>query len=172
MLEVINFSIVGRKVQYQLTGVNESNTVLKVDGAKSAEHEILRDMLIPSLLKSLSYNVHEEYPQKLFEIGKVFQCNNGLNEYWSLGVVVAHNNSRFTEAKSILQTLLKTGFGKTGVTKATTHPMFIDGRCADINVDDEYVGLIGEVTPLAIDNFRIRVPVVAFELNLSILLPR
>jgi phenylalanyl-tRNA synthetase beta subunit len=39
-------------------------------------------------------------------------------------------------------------------------------------VDDEYVGLIGEVTPLAIDNFRIRVPVVAFELNLSILLPR
>lgn len=171
MLEVMNFSIVGRKVQYQLTGVNESNTVLKVDGAKSAEHEILRDMLIPSLLKSLSYNVHEEYPQKLFEIGKVFQCNNGLNEYWSLGVVVAHNNSGYTEAKSILQTLLKTGFGKTGVTKATTHPMFIDGRCADINVDDEYVGLIGEVAPLAIDNFRIRVPVVAFELNLSILLP-
>lgn len=167
ILEITNFTLVGSKVQYQLTGLSEPNRVLKVDGAKSAEHEILRDTLIPSLLKSLSYNVHEEYPQKLFEIGKVFQCSNGINEYWSLGVVVAHNNSGYTEAKAILQTLLKTGFGKTAVTKATTHPMFINGRCANINVDDKYLGIIGEITPLAIDNFKIRVPVVAFELNLS-----
>jgi phenylalanyl-tRNA synthetase beta chain len=167
ILEITNFTLVGRKVQYQLTGLSEPNRVLKVDGAKSAEHEILRDTLIPSLLNSLSYNVHEEYPQKLFEIGKVFQCSNGINEYWSLGVVVAHNNSGYTEAKAILQTLLKTGFGKTAVTKATTHPMFINGRCANINVDDKYLGIIGEITPLAIDNFKIRVPVVAFELNLS-----
>ena len=167
ILEITNFTLVGRKVQYQLTGLSEPNRVLKVDGAKSAEHEILRGTLIPSLLNSLSYNVHEEYPQKLFEIGKVFQCSNGINEYWSLGVVVAHNNSGYTEAKAILQTLLKTGFGKTAVTKATTHPMFINGRCANINVDDKYLGIIGEITPLAIDNFKIRVPVVAFELNLS-----
>jgi phenylalanyl-tRNA synthetase beta chain len=170
ILEVVNFTIVGRKVQYQLTGVHEPNKVLKVDGAKSADHEILRDMLIPSLLKSLSYNVHEEYPQKLFEIGKIFQWSNDINEYWSLGVVVAHNNSGYTEAKSILQTLLKTGFGKTAVTKATTQPIFINGRCANIIVDDKYLGIIGEITPLAIDNFKIRVPVVAFELNLSQLL--
>lgn len=170
ILEITNFTIVGRKIQYQLTGVNEPNTVLKVDGAKSAEHEILRDTLIPSLLKSLSYNVHEEYPQKLFEVGKTFQWINGINEYWSLGVVVAHNNSGYTEAKSILQTLLKTGFGKTAITKAATHPMFINGRCANINVDDKDLGIIGEITPIAIDNFKIRVPVVAFELNLSSLL--
>jgi phenylalanyl-tRNA synthetase beta chain len=170
ILEITNFTIVGRKIQYQLTGVNEPNTVLKVEGAKSAEHEILRDTLIPSLLKSLSYNVHEEYPQKLFEVGKTFQRINGINEYWSLGVVVAHNNSGYTEVKSILQTLLKNGFGKTAVTKATRHPMFINGRCANINVDDKYLGIIGEITPIAIDNFKIRVPVVAFELNLSSLL--
>jgi phenylalanyl-tRNA synthetase beta chain len=84
--------------------------------------------------------------------------------------VVAHNNSGYTEAKSILQTLLKTGFGKTAVTKATTQPIFINGRCANIIVDDKYLGIIGEITPLAIDNFKIRVPVVAFELNLSRLL--
>ena len=48
--------------------------------------------------------------------------------------------------------------------------MFINGRCANINVDDKYLGIIGEITPIAIDNFKIRVPVVAFELNLSSLL--
>jgi phenylalanyl-tRNA synthetase beta subunit len=32
------------------------------------------------------------------------------------------------------------------------------------------IGIIGEITPLAIENFKIRVPVSAFELNLSQLL--
>jgi phenylalanyl-tRNA synthetase beta chain len=171
MLEVVNHSIVGRKIQYELPGVNKPNKILAVDGPKSVQYEILRDTLIPSLLASLSRNVHEEYPQRLFEIGKIFQWTDTVREYWSLGVVVAHNKADYTEVKSLMQALLKTSFGKDAFTKVITHPIFITGRCAGIVVDEKYVGIIGEITPLAIDNFKVRVPVAAFELNLSELLP-
>jgi phenylalanyl-tRNA synthetase beta chain len=170
MLEIVNFSLVSKKIQYSLPGIAKPEMVPSVIATKSREHEVLRDMLIPSLLKSLSRNIHEEYPHKLFEIGKVFKWAQNINEYWSLAAVVAHNAADYTEAKSIMQTLLKLSLGKSVTTKAASHPVFIHGRCASIIVDDEYVGILGEITPFAIDNFKLRVPVAAFELNISTLL--
>jgi phenylalanyl-tRNA synthetase beta chain len=170
MVEIMNFSLVSKKIQYELPGIEEPDKVASVKATKSSEHEVLRDMLLPSLLKSLSRNVHEEYPQKLFEIGKIFEWNENINEYWSLGAVVAHNTADYTEAKSILQTSLKLSFGKSVTTKVATHPIFINGRCANIIVDEKSVGIVGEITPFAIDNFKVRVPVAAFELNISKLL--
>jgi phenylalanyl-tRNA synthetase beta chain len=169
MLEVMNSSLVSNKFRSELSGMGKPNKILRVDGTKSAEHEILRDTLLPSLLRTLSYNIHEEYPQKLFEIGKIFHRmdNNTISEYWSIGVIVAHNKANYTEIKSALQALLKIAFGKKVVTTVATHPFFISGRCANVKVDGHCVGIIGEIIPLAIDNFKIRVPVAAFELNLS-----
>ena len=171
-LEVINYSLVSKKVQYELFGIKKPEKVLAVEGTKSIEHEILKDSLIPAFMQLLSRNVHEEYPQKIFELGKIFlPLDNDIKEVWSIGVLVAHNDANYTEAKSVLQTLLKMTFAKTTTTKASTSPIFIDGRCADIILDKEPVGVIGEITPLAINNFHIRVPVSAFELNLSRVLP-
>ncbi|MFL6367073.1 MAG: phenylalanine--tRNA ligase subunit beta [Nitrososphaeraceae archaeon] len=170
ILEIVNFSLVSKKIQYELPGIDQPDNLASVRATKSSEHEVLRDMLLPSLLKSLSRNVHEEYPQKLFEIGKTFEWSKNINEYWSLGAVVAHNTADYTEVKSIMQTLLKLSFGKSVTTKVATHPIFINGRCANIIVDEESVGIVGEITPFAIDNFKVRVPVAAFELNISKLL--
>ena len=170
MVEIVNFSLVSKKIQYELPGIEEPDKVASVKATKSSEHEVLRDMLLPSLLKSLSRNVHEEYPQRLFEIGKIFEWSENINEYWSLGAVVAHNTADYTEAKSIMQTSLKLSFGKSVMTKVAIHPIFINGRCANIIVDEEAVGIVGEISPFAIDNFKVRVPVAAFELNISKLL--
>src|SRR5919197_262135 len=170
MVEIVNFSLVSKKIQYELPGIEEPDKVASVKATKSSEHEVLRDMFLPSLLKSLSRNVHEEYPQRLFEIGKIFEWGQNINEYWSLGAVVAHITADYTEIKSILQTLLKLSFGISVTTKVAAHPAFINGRCASIIVNDESVGILGEITPFAIDNFKLRVPVAAFELNISKLL--
>src|SRR3972149_4928370 len=69
--EALNSSLVSNKIQYELT--NRSNSeVIQVVESKSLEHTILRDAIMPGLLENLSKNVHEQYPQKLFEIGTVF----------------------------------------------------------------------------------------------------
>jgi phenylalanyl-tRNA synthetase beta chain len=165
MLESLSFSLTSMEVQYGAFGIAGKN-VLSVDGSKSIEHEILRDSLVPSLLQSLSHNVHEGYPQRLFEIGKTFHKDNVITESWNIVAAVAHADAGYTEIKSAMQALLKSCFGKDVSTKASTNPMFMEGRCAEIIVDDRAVGMIGEITPLALENFKLRVPVAAFEIDL------
>lgn len=180
MLEAFNSSLASRDVLYSLSGrppPEEKESMLVVDGSKSAEHEILRGSLLPQLLQSLSRNVHEEYPQKLFEIGKTFRKKDGrIAESWSMAAVIAHGEAGYTEAKSALQALLSSAFGITEiVTEPSSSPLFIKGRCAAMTIAAlngvKAAGIIGEVAPQAIDSFKLRVPVAAFELDLSALLP-
>ena len=169
MLESFNFSLTSRQVQYEAFG-RAADAVLSVDGTKSIEHEILRDSLVPSLLQSLSRNVHEEYPQRLFEIGKTFRKGEMIVESWVIGAAIAHANADYTEIKSAMQALLKSCFGKDATTRASPNPLFIEGRSAEIIVDGRAIGRIGEITPLALENFKLRVPAAAFEVNLSLLI--
>ena len=177
MLEILNFSLVSKKVQYELMGIRDDIAkVISVNGTKSNEYEVLRDSLIPSLLQTLSHNIHQEYPQKLFEIGKVFQLSNALDEHWNVGVVIAHNTASYTETKSTMQELLNGCFGPKYAsmvfTPAVYNSMFIQGRCANIIFNEKNIGIIGEITPVAVENFKLRVPVAAFELNMSSLLKK
>ena len=166
MLESLSFSLTSMEVQHGAFGV-AGKDVLSVDGSKSIEHEILRDSLVPSLLQSLSRNVHEEYPQRLFEIGKVFNEHDMIAESWNVGAVVAHADAGYTEIRSAVQAMMKSCFGRDVSTRASTSPMFMEGRCAEIIVDGIVVGTIGEITPLALENFKLRVPAAAFEIDLS-----
>lgn len=171
MIEVVNFNLVSRKIHYQLMGIPEHDNILNAEKTKSIEHEILRESLTPSLMQTLSHNIHEEYPQKLFEVGKVFRRGDRIKEYWNLGAVVAHSKANFTEGKSIVQSFLKTSFGKEIVTKSNVNAILVPGRSADIIVDGLSIGYIGEMKPMVSDNFKLRVPVVAAELNLSQIMP-
>ena len=85
--------------------------------SKSQEHTILRDSLLPGLIENISKNIHEPYPQKLFEIGTVFSKGDPINENVHLACVSTHQDVTFTEIKSILQSALKSGFGIECTTK-------------------------------------------------------
>jgi phenylalanyl-tRNA synthetase beta chain len=168
MLESLNFSLTSKEVQYDAFDFIPGD-ILSVDGSKSIEHKILRESLVPSLLQSLSRNVHEEYPQKLFEIGKAFRKSGAIVESWNIAALIAHGEAGYTEIKSAMQALLRTCFGKEPTTRAVSCPFFMAGRSAEIIVEGKVVGIIGEVAPVALDNFKLRVPVAGFELNLSAL---
>jgi len=166
MIESLNFMLTSKEVQYSTFDI-PAKDVLSVDSSKSTEHEILRDSLVPLLLKSLSYNIHEQYPQRLFEIGKTFLKSTAIiEERWSIAAVIAHTDAGYTEIKSAMQALLRSCFGKEATTKASTNHMFMEGRCADVIFDGKSVGALGEIRPIALENFKLRTPVAAFEINL------
>lgn len=164
--EVMNFGLVGKHTEYDLVNRDASKMVSVAD-SKSQEHQILRDMLIPGLIDVLSRNIHEAYPQKIFEIGTIFNGDNPINEEIHLGCLSAHNEASFTEIKSILQSVFKSGFNITGVTKTYEDPLFSQGRAASVFVNNKKIGLIGEILPNIIDNFKLRTPVAGFEIKLT-----
>jgi phenylalanyl-tRNA synthetase beta chain len=168
LIENVNFSLISRTLEHEYVNRDiDYKDVVAVVGSKSEEHEILRSSLLPSLLRSLSHNIHEEYPQRLFEIGKVFSLAEDPFERWSLCSVIAHDEADYTEAKSIVQTLMGVGLGKELEAISAIIPSYLEGRGAYLYVADTKVGVIGEISPSIIEYFRIRVPVASFEIDLT-----
>jgi len=165
-MEALNSSLTSKRILYDLTNRDSSN-IISVMNSKSQEHTILQDFILAGLLNNLSSNIHEPYPQKLFEIGTIFSKRNPIDEKIHLACVSSHKDANFSEIKSILQSALKTGFNITSNTKTSTHPTFSKGRAAEIIVAGKSYGIIGEIDSKVRGNFKIREPVVGFELKLS-----
>ena len=165
-LEALNSSLTSKKILYEMTNRKPENIISVLD-SKSQEHTILRDSILPGLLENLSRNIHSQYPQKLFEVGTVFSKNNPVDEKIHLSVVCAHQEVHFTEVKSILQALMKTSFDLQVDTKTFSHETFEQGKTASIISEGKSIGVIGEINSKTIEGYKIRVPVVGFEINLS-----
>jgi phenylalanyl-tRNA synthetase beta chain len=169
LIENINFILSNKDIHFKKMNLDKPN-FFTVNNSKSDEHDILRQSLLPSLLFSLSKNIHEEYPQKLFEIGPIFKPEKENFEKWNLGCVNAFNGVTFSEIKAVLQTLMEICFNVKFETKPSENLSFVRGRSADIIYKGVVIGQIGEISPLLIDSFKIKMPVAAFELDLTELL--
>jgi len=166
--EALNSSLTSKKILFDLTN-RDSSQIISVIDSKSQEHTILRDSILPGLIENLSKNIHESYPQKLFETGTVFSRAKPIDEAINLSGVIAYKESNFSEIKSILQSILKTGFKINSKTKTPKNndTIFAEGRYSDILVNDKVIGRVGEINSQVLDNFKIRTSVVGFEIKLS-----
>ena len=165
-LEALNSSLTSKRVLYDMTD-RDSTKIISVLDSKSREHTILRDSILPGLLENLSKNIHESYPQKIFETGTVFATENPISEKINFSGISAHKDANFTEIKSIIQSALNIGFGIKVETKTATNSTFEDGHCASIILNNIPIGIIGKIDSKIIENYKIRVPVVGFEISLS-----
>ncbi|MDC8453312.1 MAG: phenylalanine--tRNA ligase subunit beta [Candidatus Nitrosotalea sp.] len=168
-LEVMNFELTSKEILYDKTS-RESSKIISVADSKSQEHIILRDMLLPGMMEVLSRNIHESYPQKIFEIGTVFEKDSPIKEGIHLACLSAHKDVNFTEVKSVLQSLLKTGFNLSCSTVPQKEPMFVDGRTGSIIIHGKKLGSVGELDTKIVDNFKLRTPVAGFEIEITDLL--
>ena len=166
--EALNSSLTSKKILFDFLNRDSSQMISVID-SKSQEHTILRDTLLPGLIENLSKNIHESYPQKLFEVGTVFSKAKPIHEAINLAGVIAYKESNYSEMKSILQSILKTGFKIDSKTKTPKDNVttFANGRHSDIFVGEKSVGTIGEINSDVLDNFKIRTSVVGFEIKLS-----
>ena len=165
-MEALNSSLTSKRILYDNTK-RDSSKILSVLDSKSLEHTILRDSLLPGLIDSLAKNVHESYPQKLFEVGTIFNKTSSVTEETHLCATSSHKDANFSEMKSVLQSVIQSIFGKTCETKTTIHPTFEKGHVANITVDGKIIGIIGEISKSTKDNFKLREPIVSFEIKLS-----
>jgi len=138
----------------------------------SSEYGIVRTWAVPSLLTVLSNNTHRAYPQDLAEIGLAMREDSGestnVAEWRTVAAVLARNEASYEDAKARLSALARR-FGADLETPATEHPAFIDGRAADVVLDGEVVGVVGEIAPDVLVAHDLEVPVAAFEFRLEAL---
>lgn len=197
-VEALNSCLTSTLSLYEMAGrkTPKQNRMISTVNSKSSEHAILRDSLLSGLIENISKNIHEEYPQKLYETGTVFfrrggrvqASNDVISEKTHLAAIYAHTDSGFSKAKSILQSVLSAACGVRNVrTAPASHRPFADGRCAKAVIktadaahgrgasagaaSNAAVGYVGEIDPEILSSYKIRMPASGFEISLSDSLP-
>ena len=132
------------------------------------EYKFLRNNLLTPMVRILSENKDVEYPQKLFEIGKVFSRNSqketGIEEKEQL--ILAFSPSNSTIIKQNIDYIFKKINLKYS-TKENSINNFIDGRCVEIILNGKQVGYFGELHPNFLKLVGIKMPVSLAEINLE-----
>jgi len=144
--------------------------VIEVANPKILSMTCLRNWLLPSLTEFLSKNTHVEYPQRIFEVGYCINFDedreNKTRDAEKLASITIHSNANFTEMKSMLDGVLM-NLGIQYELEETEHESFIDGRVGKIIINSEKAGIIGEVHPKVLENWKLENPAAAFEISLD-----
>lgn len=166
LLEVKNYYLTSREF-FEKTRITDE--LISVENAVTAECNVLRSWLLPEMLLTLQSNKQYEYPQNIYEIGKVVTPDSKAPERTAeelhLACVICHPRASFTEIKEILKALC-VNLGKEFQLEPTEHPAFIPGRCGSICVA-ECGGIIGEIHPEVLLAWDLEVPAACFELDLG-----
>jgi phenylalanyl-tRNA synthetase beta chain len=138
----------------------------------SEDYTMLRTWALPSLLMVLENNTHRSYPQDLAEIGLVAHQDSSepthVAEARHVAGVLARHDATYEDAKARLAALCR-DFDAELETPTTDHPSFIPGRAAEVVVDGDPVGVVGEVHPEVLVEHDLELPVAAFEFGLDAL---
>lgn len=144
--------------------------VVEAKNPLSEAHSICRKNLLPGLMEVLKENKHRSYPQKIFEIGDVVKLNEkyesgGIN-IKKVSAAISDKQINYTDLASMMDSLFK-NLGIRYNLKKSQKESYIESRCAEIIVNNQKVGDIGEIHPECLENWDLEKPVVAFEINLE-----
>ena len=170
--EVLNTTLTNPQTLFQKMNQPPSR-LIELSNPKVITMTCLRNQLLPGLVEFLSSNQSVEFPQKIFELGRVTLPNETEQTQTCdknyLSAVTTHPNANFSEIKSALDSFM-TNFGVEWQIQETTHPSFIDGRAGKILAANQEVGIIGEINPETLEAWKLENPVAGFELHFQTLI--
>jgi phenylalanyl-tRNA synthetase beta chain len=169
-VEALNFVLANEVDHYQKMR-RKPESLVTLANPVSTEYSIIRNDLLPSLIKNLADSKHHVFPQRMFEVSDVITLNpdteTGTERRIHAAAVSSHPTANFTEIKSFLDSLLMNLCFKNVTAIETNHPSFLAGRAITVSLGDMEVGVVGEIHPEVLNNFELENPTGAFEIDLQ-----
>jgi len=164
--EVYNYSFFGEKEQ-KLFNFNKNN-LIEVENPINIEQKYLRKSLIPNLLKNVEKNLRYVDEIRIFELGKIFKMKSEEKRMLT-GLIIG---DKFYELKGMIDLLLnKLGISEIYYSEhkpipedsemAVGHPK----KLAEIKVNNEIIGFLGEISPGILDKLEIKEKIVYFDID-------
>ncbi len=168
--EVQSLTLSNEADQFEFTRWPSGGSKTTISNPITSEHTLLRQYILPSLLRLLAANRHHELPQRVYELGSVVRdARNQERGAWAC----AEAGSGFSTAKGMVQGLLRDlGASSDEVEFASTAPHlgpWIAGRGASVSIRGQVVGEFGEIDPLVSSAFGLKSPIHSGEFDLGAL---
>ncbi|BBM83084.1 phenylalanine--tRNA ligase subunit beta [Candidatus Uabimicrobium amorphum] len=143
-----------------------------IENPKLVEHNIVRCHLMTGLFESFVKNKRKPMPQKYFELGNVVHVGNEKHDTntWEerrLCLAIIGPRASYAEIRSYVDGILSE-LGWTGTYSRSSHPSFIEGRCAEVEIATGKI-VLGEIHPQVIVNFGLGNPIAVAEIPLAVL---
>jgi len=167
--EILSYTLTNKENLFAKMNLKDEK-IVEIENFVSVNWNVFRNWMLPSLMEFLSCNKHVKFPQKIFEVGDVILTDEKqetkTRDVRKVGAAISDSKVGFDEIASVLDSFLSSINVKYKLKKAK-HPSFIEGRVAEIIVKNKSIGFIGEVHPSVLENWKLEMPVAAFEINVE-----
>ena len=175
--EIITYSFVSPEIfdRIRIPADSLLRRTLKIQNPLGEDTSVMRTVALPSMLDILARNsAYHNKSAKLYELAKVYLPREGqtLPEEPRMLVLGTYGaGETFFTLKGELEAVLAGLRVKKPVyTAVKDNPTYHPGRCARITVDGVDVGFMGQLHPLAAQNYGLDVEVYCCEVNFTELL--
>ena len=160
--EISTFSFISPKAydKIALPADSQLRKSIVISNPLGEDTSVMRTTAIPSMLEVIARNYNYRTPAAKFYENATTYISNGLKELPDENKVLTFGeygqNSDFYTIKGAAQALFKAaGIEGTEFKALKNNPTFHPGRTAEIVIDGEVIGVIGEVHPKVCKNYKI-----------------
>ena len=168
--EIMNLPLTTEEHQFERLRIPAPDRYAEVTNPKLKAYNVVRSHLVGGLFEALRENRRRTMPLRLFEVDNVVNLDEsaetGAAEYRKLALVEIGRESGYATARSVVDALARELGWQPGY-KAIKHGTFVEGRVAELSMNGQQIGILGEVHPEVLTNFGLTFPVALAELTLQ-----
>jgi len=169
MMQIQSLTLSNHEDQFTNMRWKPTHAVTEITNPITVEHTILRQHLLPGLLRLLATNKHHDLPQSVYELGTVVRDHKNTER---LAFITAEQSGGFAAIRGRIQAFCK----DLGIKEWHAEPLqegdgpWLNGRGAKLVVNGTWVGCFGELDPATSSIYELRVPINGAEIDVHALM--
>ena len=144
----------------------KDGAITRMTNPITTEHTILRQNILPGLLRLLAANRHHDLPQGVYELGTVVIDHTNRDRF---AFLVAENSGGFASLRGRIQALMRDLGCQDWTLEVLEGGPWLEGRSASIVVNGTVVGECGELDPHVSESFDLNVPMSGAQIDVQLL---
>ena len=168
LMQIQSLTLSNETDQFTNMRWEQQHDVTSITNPITVDHTMLRQFLLPGLIRLLASNRHHDLPQGVYELGTVVR--NHVNSD-RLAFLTAERSGGFAAIRGRIQAMCI----DLGINEWSAEPLepgdgpWLAGRGAKLIVNDTWVGCFGELDPAVCMKYELRVPINGAEIDITAL---
>lgn len=168
-LQIQSLTLSNMEDQFTKMRWTPNHEVTHVTNPITVDHTVLRQHLMPGLVRLLAANKHHDLPQRVYELGSVVRNHANTDR---LAFLSAERSGGFSAVRGRIQAFCR----DLGIQEWRAEPLDADegpwlaGRGATLLVGKVWIGCFGEIDPAVANQYDLNVPLNGAEIDVKALL--
>ncbi|MBT4066305.1 MAG: phenylalanine--tRNA ligase subunit beta [Euryarchaeota archaeon] len=166
LIQIQSLTLSNDSDQFTSVRWKADGAITRMTNPITTEHTILRQNILPGLLRLLAANRHHDLPQGVYELGTVVVDHKNRDRF---AFLVAERTGGFASLRGRIQALMRDLGCSNWSLETIERGPWLPGRSASIVVEGVVIGECGEIDPLVSESFELNVPMSGAQIDVTAL---